>query len=173
MLHQDLGNIFVLLCDWRGHVVWSSTPNLSISGGDLAWQNLAPDSQRQAQETLARVAMLRQPQTLAVVNQEGMHFRCWLWPLDAPETAVCALCREVPSTLDELSDRELECLQLLAQGLPTKTIAEQLDLSTSTLHTHLSRARTKLNLDNLEALISFAARYCYPVSLPLHPESRD
>jgi DNA-binding CsgD family transcriptional regulator len=169
MAKEDLDSVIVVLCDWRGHIVWSSAQNDPPKVGDFVWSRLAPESRDPAKETLARVASLRQPQNLVVVHQNGKHYRCWLWPLDTPEIAVCVLGREVPGAVSELTDRELECLQFLAQGLPIRVIAEQMNLSTSTLHTHLSRAREKLNLDSLEALICFAARYCYPPTRPLIP----
>jgi DNA-binding CsgD family transcriptional regulator len=72
--------------------------------------------------------------------------------------------------LNRLTGRECECLELLAQGIDTRDIATQLDVSLSTVHTHLKRAREKLGLPNVESLISFGARYCYP---PHHPLIRQ
>jgi DNA-binding CsgD family transcriptional regulator len=165
-------NVFVMLCDWRGHVVWTSSTEHQEKVGQFAWTNLPPHYQELAKETLSKVASLRQSQTMQVENLQGRCFRCWLWPLDSPQTAICALLREVPSTLRELSDRELECLEMLAQGIETREVAERLDVSLSTVHTHMKRAREKLGLDGVEALISFAARYCYPSTGPLlHEET--
>lgn len=155
-------NVFVMLCDWRGHIVWASSPEQQKRAGQFAWTNLPPHYQEVAKEALSKVASLRQSQTMQVENLQGRRFRCWLWPLDSPQTAVCALLREVPAALSELSDRELECLEMLAQGIETREVAERLDVSLSTVHTHMKRAREKLGLDGVEALISFAARYCYP-----------
>jgi DNA-binding CsgD family transcriptional regulator len=101
-------------------------------------------------------------QGVSVVNMDGLHFRCWMWPLDSPEIAVCALGMSVPKELADITEREMSCLQLLALGLPVTEIAERLDISVSTVHTHLRRAREALKLDHFEALISFAARFCYP-----------
>lgn len=167
MANDDFANLVIALCDWRGHVVWTSKIAEPPLIGQFAWSTLTPKSQEICKEIYGKVASLRQAQSLLVENQDGKHFRCWLWPLDTPDIAVCALCREVPSSLADLSEREMECMQLLAQGMTTKEIAEQLDVSTSTLHTHLTRARAKLGVDNLESLISFAARYCYPPTKPL------
>ena len=71
------------------------------------------------------------------------------------------------------SDREVECLELLAQGIETREIAERLEVSLSTVHTHMKRAREKLGLPGVEALISFASRYCYPQTLPLLKEGTE
>jgi DNA-binding CsgD family transcriptional regulator len=162
-----LDNVFVMLTDWRGHIVWFSRNDGEVKVGDLSWTNLTPASQARTKEMHGKVATLREAQTLHVENLQGKHFRCWMWPLESPEIAVCILGREIPVSLNELSTRELECLELLALGTQTREIAEQLDLSVSTVHTHLTRAREKLGLANIEALISFAARYCYSKSAPL------
>jgi DNA-binding CsgD family transcriptional regulator len=167
MVDGQLQHTFVILTDWRGHVVWNSKFDAKVQAGELAWARLKPESKTRAAEAHARAASLRQTQCISVVNVEDQHFRCWLWPLETPEIAVCALGLEVPKELSELTERELECLNLLALGLPVAEIAERLDISVSTVHTHLKRAREALRLDNLEALISLAARYCYPPSQSL------
>lgn len=155
-------NVFVILCDWRGEIVWISTAFSLAKVGDLAWSFLTPESQLRAKEAHSKVASLRETHTLLVENQEGKHFRCWLWPLDSPAIAVCGLGREVPAKLSELTERESECLAMLALGTDTNEIARKLDVSVSTIHTHLKNAREKLEIPSIEALISFAARYCYP-----------
>jgi DNA-binding CsgD family transcriptional regulator len=164
-------NVFVMLCDWRGHIVWSTPHPGAAKIGDLSWDNLVPDSQEKAKTAFAKVSTLRETQTLEVANQKGQRFRCWIWPLDSPQTAVCVLGREVPSTLGELTDREFECLTMLAQGIDTREIANTLDVSMSTVHTHMKRAREKLGLSSVEELISFSARYCFPRTLPFAQES--
>jgi DNA-binding NarL/FixJ family response regulator len=57
-----------------------------------------------------------------------------------------------------LSDRERDVLRLLATGLRTKEIAEQLDISTKTVETYRSRIMVKLGIDNLPGLVKFAIR---------------
>jgi hypothetical protein len=51
-------------------------------------------------------------------------------------------------------------MQWLGEGHSAATIAARLDVSISTVHTHLKRAREKLRLPGVESLIGFAARYC-------------
>jgi DNA-binding CsgD family transcriptional regulator len=163
-------NAFVVLCDWRGRIVWTSAQESLSKVGDFVWANLTEESQERAKATHSKVAALRETEKLAVENRLGVHFRCWMWPLESPEIAVCVLGMEVPGALSQLTEREQECLELLAQGLETREIARRLEVSVSTLHTHLKHAREKLGLANVEALISFAARYCYPRANPLAPE---
>jgi DNA-binding CsgD family transcriptional regulator len=159
--------VFVMLCDWRGRIVWNSALEALSEVGDLAWANLTEESQERAKATHAKVASLRETEKLEVENRLGLHYRCWMWPLESPEIAVCVLGVEVPAALSQLTEREHECLELLAQGLETREIGRRLDVSVSTVHTHLKHARGKLGLASVEALISFAARYCYPRANPL------
>lgn len=56
----------------------------------------------------------------------------------------------------KLSDRELEILTLLADGLLKKEIAAKLGISLSTVITHTSRIYTKLNVRNTPSAISKA-----------------
>jgi len=159
---------FVLLCDWRGHCTWASTAGeYPLKVGEFVWEHLQPDSQKRSRELLSRVVALRESQHLEVVNEQGDRFRGWLWPLDSPDVAVCVLGMRVPNSLALLTERERARLELLGQGIETRLIAKKLDVSVSTIHTHMKWAREKLGLPTVESLISFAARYCYPADMPL------
>jgi NarL family two-component system response regulator LiaR len=50
------------------------------------------------------------------------------------------------SAENELTERELEVLKLMAHGLSNSEIANQMVVSNATVHTHVSRILTKLNL---------------------------
>lgn len=167
MSDVTLDSVFVMICDWRGHCSWSTRASPYWKVGDFAWKNLDIESLKEAQSKFSRVVTLREHQSFEVVNQQGERIRCWLWPLNSPVTTVCVLGMRVPSELNRLTQRELECLELLAQGIETREIARQLNVSLSTVHTHMKRAREKLGVPNVESLISFSARYCYPAYRPL------
>lgn len=167
MSNSAAEDIFVMLCDWRGHCTWTSSSISEVQPGQFIWQTLTPESQEQTKALLSRVVTLRESQKMEVSNRRGDRLRCWMWPLDSPDNSACLLGARVPSSLAKLTQRERDCLELLAQGIDTRTIADQLEVSLSTVHTHMKRAREKLGLASVEALISFAARYCYPANRSL------
>ena len=60
------------------------------------------------------------------------------------------------SSIESLSDRELEVFQLVAQGLTTREIAERLYLSIKTVETHLDHVKAKLGLESSRELVRYA-----------------
>jgi len=61
--------------------------------------------------------------------------------------------------LEDLSPREKEVLQLVAEGKATKEIAMMLHLSKSTVETYRKRMMKKLGLSNLTELIKFSIKH--------------
>lgn len=59
---------------------------------------------------------------------------------------------------DELTDREREILQQIAEGIKTREIAQNLHLSVKTVETHRSSLMQKLNLHSIAKLTKFAIR---------------
>jgi DNA-binding NarL/FixJ family response regulator len=58
----------------------------------------------------------------------------------------------------DLTSRELEVLALLAEGTPTKKIAERLYLSPNTVRNHVQSALTKLGVHSRLEAVSAAVR---------------
>jgi DNA-binding NarL/FixJ family response regulator len=63
------------------------------------------------------------------------------------------------SAVEALSDRELEVLQLIGQGLTTRQIAERLHLSIKTIDTYREHLKVKLDLDSAAALMRYAVAW--------------
>ena len=61
-------------------------------------------------------------------------------------------------TLNSITEREREIIQLIVEGNKTKEIAKKLCLSVKTIETHRSNIMRKLNIDNLPELTKFAIR---------------
>ena len=58
----------------------------------------------------------------------------------------------------ELSPREREVLQVLAEGMTSKEIAAKLDVAVSTIETHRKQIMAKLELRSVAELTKFAIR---------------
>ncbi|CAN5839253.1 response regulator transcription factor [soil metagenome] len=63
------------------------------------------------------------------------------------------------SSLEKLTDRELEVLQLIGQGQGTRQIAEQLHISVRTIDAHRAHIKEKLQLPDGNALVRYAVRW--------------
>lgn len=59
---------------------------------------------------------------------------------------------------DELSEREVEVVRLIARGYSNKEIAAQLDLSPKTVETYKARSLEKLGLSSRSDLVSYAVQ---------------
>lgn len=66
---------------------------------------------------------------------------------------------DVATPVDKLSDRELEVLQLIGRHKSTRDISEQLHLSVKTIETHRAHIKEKLNIRDVEQLVSFAVEW--------------
>jgi NarL family two-component system response regulator LiaR len=60
-----------------------------------------------------------------------------------------------------LTPRERQILELLAEGLRVKEIAERLTLSPATVHTHVRNAIAKLEVDTRTEAVALAVRFSY------------
>jgi len=60
--------------------------------------------------------------------------------------------------LDELTPRQREILQLIAEGRTTKEIASRLDLGIKTVETHRAQLMERLDIHDVAGLVKFAIR---------------
>ena len=67
--------------------------------------------------------------------------------------------RHHPSAIEHLTDREMEILRLIQQGLPNKTISRQLGIELSTVKNHVHSILAKLGAHNRGEAISLLYRY--------------
>ena len=65
------------------------------------------------------------------------------------------------STLDQLTDRELEVFRLIGAGLTTRRIAEELHLSMHTVQAYREFIKAKLNLRNSTELVQHAFHWTH------------
>ena len=66
---------------------------------------------------------------------------------------------EAEITPEDLTPREMEVLQLVAQGLSNKELAEELTISEKTVKTHLSSIYSKLNLSDRTQAAIYALKH--------------
>jgi DNA-binding NarL/FixJ family response regulator len=64
-----------------------------------------------------------------------------------------------PGGASQLSDRELEVLQLLGQGVPTREVADRLNLSVKTIESYRANIKRKLELKNATELMQYAVKW--------------
>jgi len=63
------------------------------------------------------------------------------------------------STMEELTDRELEVFRLIGQGHGTRQIAEELHLSVKTVESYYAHIKEKLSLKNARELVQRAVQW--------------
>lgn len=63
------------------------------------------------------------------------------------------------SSVERLSDRELEVFRRMGRGQESRRIAEELHLSLKTIHTHCAHIKEKLGLENITELMREAVRW--------------
>ena len=99
------------------------------------------------------------PQQLLQAIRDVYHGRSSLHP-----TIALKVIRELnqpsdlPPTDEPLTEREVETLRLIAQGLPNQQIAEQLSISERTVGKHVSNILEKLHLANRTQAALYALR---------------
>lgn len=66
---------------------------------------------------------------------------------------------EKKERFEELTDREVEILSLVAEGLKNPSIAKELDISRATVQNHRARIRDKLNIESQSDYIKYGLAY--------------
>jgi len=136
------------------------------------------------QADTAPAVLLLSDEFLAAQDLAGLPLRAWgLLPLDATEEELLAsiqalyqglmvgtpaflqplIGRAIPTAaedflVEELTEREMEVLDLLAEGLANKQIALELSISEHTVKFHVSSIYTKLGATNRTEAVRIGAR---------------
>jgi len=76
----------------------------------------------------------------------------------SPSIAQRLLQPSEPTVTDELTDRQIEILKLIAQGKASKEIAYDLGLSPKTVDVHRARIMERLQLNDIASLTLYAVR---------------
>jgi DNA-binding CsgD family transcriptional regulator len=63
------------------------------------------------------------------------------------------------SSVEQLSDRELEVYEMIGQGIGTRKIAERLHISVKTVEAHRMHIREKLKLKDATELLQHAIQW--------------
>lgn len=151
----------------------------------LAEAAARPDLERLTlQADPAPAVLLLSDEFLAAQDLAGLPLRAWgLLPLDATEEELLAsiqalyqglmvgtpaflqplIGRAIPTAaedflVEELTEREMEVLDLLAEGLANKQIALELSISEHTVKFHVSSIYTKLGATNRTEAVRIGAR---------------
>lgn len=77
---------------------------------------------------------------------------------DISDTVVDAFLNKVDAPNDALSPRELQVLQLVAEGKTTKEVAALLNISAKTAESHRTRIMEKLDIHETASLVRYAIR---------------
>ncbi len=75
-------------------------------------------------------------------------------------------------TVESLSDRELEVLELIGRGLGSAEIAHRLKLSVKTIESHRENIKTKLGLRRATELVQYAFNWVQSRTADLKPARR-
>lgn len=157
----------VTICDATGVLIWTSDPQGTDQLGSPVWDYFASQDRELVKDRISRAAFLREPQEIDVDSDQDQRHHVWIWPLMKDNMGVCLTAVRIPDEIRLLTAREIECLQRLGAGRSSSEIAAEFELSLSTVHTHLRRAREKLSLATIEQLIAFAARHCQYCATPV------
>ena len=63
------------------------------------------------------------------------------------------------SSMERLTDREMEVFEMIGRGMTTASIAQKLNLATKTIETYRENIKGKLELENATALVRAAVMW--------------
>lgn len=106
--------------------------------------------------------MQRARDTTAHVTWRGDPYQLSCVPVNGKVVSVLAPCPGPPGDAgEELTARERDVLRLLAEGMNSARIAEELGIGTGTVRTHVEHLREKLEVPTRAAIVGRAFRLGY------------
>jgi PAS domain S-box-containing protein len=140
------------LMSWTkdGEPLWLNVSVISPATGDDQFvAHLIRDVTRERKTSAALDQFLAELGDQSVIPKEMANERHPSHPVGADHPS-----QEKPSAT--LSGREIEVLTLLAEGLPTKNLAQKLNISHFTARNHIQNILVKLNLHSKAQAVSYA-----------------
>ncbi len=141
-------------------VLWQLTAEVPRLGVVVLSADPAEGRAREALSAGARGYLLRDAsaeEILAALEAVRLGLTV-LYPSTTRSLLVGAGSRAQPELAEPLSPRELEVLHLLAQGLPSKTIAQRLRISEHTVKFHVGQILGKLGAASRTEAVALALR---------------
>jgi PAS domain S-box-containing protein len=134
-----------IACRRNGDNVWLNVSIVPVPharpGAAVAIHLIRDVSKRRRSERLAQAAI----ETVSEFMAESPGFEAEPGPYPAPEP--------------RLTDREIEVLRLLADGLGTQALTKKLGLSTATVRNHIQRLLAKVGAHNRLEAVVYGARH--------------
>ena len=123
--------------------------------------NEDPDIAAEALRSGASAYVLKRsaPSELMKAIREVMQGRSYITPLLAGELVGALLQPHEQKTVDELTQRQREVLQLVAEGRSMKEVATVLDITARTVAFHKYRMMEKLKVKSTAELVQYAVKH--------------
>lgn len=155
----------ITLHDAHAKVVWANyapkPATIEELLGSFPW-DWVDDSHKQAVKSRFSMCIaLREPQEFEVsanVHEVQFVLICRIDPTPGRDMPIIARTSVVDAKVLRLSEGEKNILHLSARGLSLRMIAKMLNLSTSTVATYRSRAKSKLGIKSFAELAIFTFR---------------
>jgi LuxR family maltose regulon positive regulatory protein len=109
-------------------------------------------------QLLRKLSTARQPQSEPDASESRHYLESLLEPAPQPRGAAPQEVETLPQEVETLTRKELEILQLLAEGLSNLAIAERLFISETTVRTHLRSINAKFGSHSRTQAVAVARR---------------
>jgi PAS domain S-box-containing protein len=145
------GNFDLLIQSKDNKPLWLNVSVLSpADGGEPFLAHILRDVTQEKTKELALEQFLSYLEAHDLLSKESSAGK------SPPRNAAAAKFAAMDKTAASLSDREIEVLTLLAEGLSTKSLAQKLSISHFTARNHIQNILVKLDLHSKAQAVSYA-----------------